>query len=54
MHAIILTHPIAPSTKLTNAEAKLTILFAIPPVDIIVPANMKNGIAITVNENIPL
>ena len=54
IHAMILTHPIAPFTKSISAEAKLTIRFAIPPVDIITPASIKNGIAMTVKEKIPL
>ena len=51
---IMVTHPMAPSTKSIRADAKLTIRLAIPPVDIMVPASMKKGIHITVNENIPL
>ena len=54
MQEMIVTQPMAPSTKSMRAEAKFTILLAIPPVDIMVPASMKNGMHITVKEKIPL
>ena len=37
-----------------NSVAKLTNLIAIPPLFIIIPANIKNGIANNENELIPV
>jgi hypothetical protein len=54
MQDIIVTLAIAPFTKLIRVEAKFTIFLAIPPVDMIKPASIKKGIAITVKEKIPL
>ena len=41
MHASMETQPRAPVTKSMRAEAKSTIRFAMPPVDMMVPASMK-------------
>ena len=54
IHEMMVTHPMAPSTKSTRADAKFTIRLAIPPVDMMVPASMKKGMHITVKEKIPL
>ena len=53
IHATMATQPTAPVRKSTSAEAKATILFAMPPVEITEPASMKKGIAITVKEKMP-
>lgn len=53
MHARIVTQPRLPVTKPISAEAKSTMRQAMPPVDMMTPASMKNGIAITVKEKMP-
>ena len=53
MQAKMVTQPRLPVTNPIKAEAKSTILRAMPPVDMIVPASIKNGMAITVKEKIP-
>ena len=53
MQASMDTQPSAPVMEPISASQKLTIFLAIPPVDMMIPASMKKGMAITVNEKIP-